>query len=1161
MLVFLFVSCFLTSCGLQECVVPDGGSKISPSCKTMNNFCKDASSIPSNTAVTVLSGTYRLNTTCEMKNASNITLRGQNGKVVLIECSGEENGFRFLNVSMLKISGIEFTGCGATWSPNTESAALLFIKGSNLTLTNITVSDAKYTGIYISNVAGSVTVDSCKVGNASAHKSGCGNVVVNSSRETSLAIKNSVFIRGRSNCLAGGLTLVLENSKITVDVINTNLTQNRGHSGGNMAVYFHDSASVTISNSTFNEGKSHRGGGVYVQIHFNIDNYSTNKLVILSIINSTVSKNMGEYYGGGAFIEWYLQTPLIKGNAYIDMINTSFDGNIIGTAISGGLAVDLQENPYLAGPYTYNSFVKNFHVKVNLSGCDLSNHNGAQQITSFYSVISANKVSYFRIDGITVKSNNCTAIMATGSKVVFSGSSRISNNTAVTGAGLQLVNTFISMTPSTDLTVTNNSAQQTGGGVKIFNYPGCIPNENCIYLPSSENVNFTISGNHALAGGDNVFGSGFCQFHGDGEPGVIIPPNTVNEPSSISSNPQGVCFGAYEESKCNNSKSVQVYPGEKVIIFIRLVGQAFGSIPGTVSASTVGVSIDDTERAQEVGISGKNISYTLSSSTAFSNIIKAYLNLQPIKSGCDPNYLDMVNAQIEISFSDCPFGFNIVNSSTRGFACQCTPKSAISSCLIDSQIIIKKRYSWVGMIQTHNHSYLATNDYCPLDYCNSTLQNITSYPDHLDQDKQCQFNRTGILCGSCRNGTSLVLGSSECREECSNEWLLLTLPFALAGLLLVVFIHFLNLTVTMGTVCGLIFYANIIQDYSTVLLSREPIPGLTPVLQIFLSWLNLDLGISTCFYNGMEAFGKTMLLFVFPIYIWLISATIIILSNRYIFFTRLFGETSVKVLSTLILLSYSKMFRVTIGALNLKFVNIYIDSSTTIEARWALDGNVPYFDPQRHLALFVIAILFMILLLPFSMSLLCIRHIYSLSNCCRIFSWVNRLKPFFDTYTGPFKDKSRFWVGLLLFVRLFLLIVHALDYKDNVVPYYIIIAVCLLLSSIMISLHGVYKRKCLNILEHFFIVNICILFLINTHKGGSDSWKSILSHLLVSSAFLVFLGIVVYHSYLKISHLGLLRKLHLRFRPQNTDTDYETLSCEGMRGYEPFEQDLEIIAH
>ena len=50
------------------------------------------------------------------------------------------------------------------------------------------------------------------------------------------------------------------------------------------------------------------------------------------------------------------------------------------------------------------------------------------------------------------------------------------------------------------------------------------------------------------------------------------------------------------------------------------------------------------------------------------------------------------------------------------------------------------------------------------------------------------------------------------------------------GLLLVAIIYFLDLTVTVGTICGLIFYANIIQDYSITLFEEYPILGLTPIL-------------------------------------------------------------------------------------------------------------------------------------------------------------------------------------------------------------------------------------------------------------------------------------------------------------------------------------------
>ena len=301
----------------------------------------------------------------------------------------------------------------------------------------------------------------------------------------------------------------------------------------------------------------------------------------------------------------------------------------------------------------------------------------------------------------------------------------------------------------------------------------------------------------------------------------------------------------------------------------------------------------------------------------------------------------------------------------------------------------------------------------------------------------------------------------------------------------------------------------------------------------------------------MEAFGKTMFLFVFPIYIWLISAAIVILSHRYIFFTKLVGMNALKVLSTLILLSYSKMLRVTIGALRLKSVEVYFNSSSSASTvRWALDGNIPYLDAQRHLVLFVIAIVFVMLLLPFSMSLLCIRRLYSLSNYCKVFLWIIKLKPFFDTYTGPYKDNTKFWTGLLLLVRLVLLIVHTLDYKSNTIPYYIVIAVCLFLLTLMVLLHGVYQARHLNILECFFLLNICLVFLINTYERGSEMWVSAVSHLLVSLVFLVFIGILAYHTYRRCSQRACIKRLCFKSQSE-TRTGFDDDTISGMRDNEP----------
>ena len=1228
--VILLLSFALIRCSLQEvCIVTGESSQKPPSCKTtttLNQFC-DGANIQSNTIVTFFSGTHSLNTTCQLKHISDISLKSQMGSSVTVQCSMEESsGIQCLDVSRVLISGIEFRGCGASWKLSEASslfpghvfwAALLFINGTDHTLSNLTVLHSKSSGIFIYNVAGTVTVNSCKALNTSIDI-GIGNAIMYDTLATEdirLTIADSLILNNQYEadyCLpvSSGLAVFLNRSKLIFDIVNTTFIGNSAcQFGGNMAINFYDSsASVTISHSTFKEGQAGSGGGLYVYIESILlsstlsivnstfaNNQATSnnfgqtgnggglyvslppimRSSTLSIVNSTFTNNKARFHGGGVFVTWEL-SPLTNATLYMDVINSSFSGNVIAglsDKAGGGHALQAKANKVII---RYESLlsVPRFYVNLSISMCSFISHfstplSNSKWVKMQSSVILLDHMPIIRINGIVVESNGYTGIMAIKSNIEFSGSSSISNNTGYSGGGLQLTDSQLYFKPYTNLVITNNSAQTTGGGLNIFG-PSCVTaNDGCFYGLSSEfednsfliqTVNFTIKDNCAPEGGDNFFGDlTNCLKEFRLLSMLHIPDNSVSNPSSISSSPLRVCFGALiKPNECESIEEIEVYPGEQVTISLYVVGQSYGAYAGTISASAVGrASFADNERLQRIGRSGGKATYTISKNSSFAT--KSLISLEPAELVCPLNAAD--TATIDLNFLNCPFGFNLTLATGidgyKRFDCMCGLNSVILNYSINSRVITKRKFSWLGMFILNNHSYVAANNYCPFEYCNPAFQDIKSYPDHLYQDEQCQYNRTGVLCGSCPDGWSEVLGSSECRE-CSSVWLLLILPFALAGLLLVVVIHFLNLTVTMGTVSGLVFYANVMQDYSVVLLSKyHPIPGLTPFLQVFLSWLNLDLGISTCFYDGMEAFGKTIFLFVFPIYIWLISAIIILLSNRFIFFTRLMGENAVKVLSTLILLSYSKMLRVTIGILNVKFLAVYIDSvSSKTMARWAIDGNIPYLDPEKHLALFVIALLIILLLLPFSLILLCIKHVYYLSNYGRVFSWIDKLKPVFETFTGPFKDEARFWTGLLLFARLFLLVVNTLDYNSNrVLPFYIIISVYLLLLLVMIILQGVYKRHYLNLLECFFILNACLVFLINTYNGGSDYWISILSHLLVSSVFLVFLGIVSYHSYIKLSHLGFMKCP--RFRPQlNAEAD-EEVNYEGMRGFEPPQQGVQ----
>ena len=106
------------------------------------------------------------------------------------------------------------------------------------------------------------------------------------------------------------------------------------------------------------------------------------------------------------------------------------------------------------------------------------------------------------------------------------------------------------------------------------------------------------------------------------------------------------------------------------------------------------------------------------------------------------------------------------------------------------------------------------------------------------------------------------------------------------------------MTVASGTLNGLIFYANIVDANRAIFVPQAG------WVRVFISWLNLDFGFSTCFYSGMDMYGYNWLQFIFPFYIWMLIVIIIVISCHSAWVTKKVGSNPVAVLATLILLSY-----------------------------------------------------------------------------------------------------------------------------------------------------------------------------------------------------------------------------------------------------------------
>ena len=454
----------------------------------------------------------------------------------------------------------------------------------------------------------------------------------------------------------------------------------------------------------------------------------------------------------------------------------------------------------------------------------------------------------------------------------------------------------------------------------------------------------------------------------------------------------------------------------------------------------------------------------------------------------------------------CPVGFQPSPGPT-GIDCICEcdqnlTDHQIKSCSAENETILVETNIWIGLSNYSNETEFVIHD-CVFDYCVEKPVNISlSSPDSADE--QCAYNRTGNLCGMCQEDLSLVFGSSRC-QECSDNYISLLIPFALAGIALVVFILLLNLTIATGTIHGLIFYANISTANHSLFLP----PSTSNFLTVFISWLNLDLGIETCFYDGMDSYGKFLLQLAFPTYIFVLIGTIIALCEVSKKFTTLLSNRNpVAALCTLILLSYSKLIRTIITALQFTYLD-YPNGSREIV--WLYDAHVPYFTVS-HIPRFIAAFIIIILGAIYTILLLFGQWFPRCSNR-KIMKWAKNTKynAFIDAYHAPFIPKHRYWFGLLLFAQ----IIHNLVTAIATGPVPILSAACVSLGLILLKLLNtrIYKNRLQDSLETLFLTNIVILAVATYHIIVTNEDQLALANTSMAISFILFLIILGYHFY------------------------------------------------
>ena len=549
-----------------------------------------------------------------------------------------------------------------------------------------------------------------------------------------------------------------------------------------------------------------------------------------------------------------------------------------------------------------------------------------------------------------------------------------------------------------------------------------------------------------------------------------------------------------------NYNNISIKKGEMFTVSIAAVDHDGYAVNATIISSFSSESgkghLKDSQVVQQVGNQCTELEYNVYS---LDNSAQIHINLYT-DTPCG-NIISTKTLNLNFLPCICPVGFQ-VSQSENDCICECDQRlkqHQITTCSAENETILVENNIWIGFGDYTNETELIIHE-CPFDYC-------VQEPVHVNlssADEQCAYNRTGILCGRCQEDLSLVFGSSRCKD-CSDNYVSLLIPFALAGFALVAFILLFNLTVATGTIHGLIFYANILAANHSLFLP----PSTSNFLTVFISWLNLDLGIETCFYDGMDSYGKFLLQLAFPTYIFVLIGTIIALCEVSKKFTTLLSNRNpVAALCTLILLSYSKLIRTIITALQFTHLD-YLDGPREIV--WLYDANVPYFTVS-HIPRFIAAFIIIILGAIYTMLLLFGQWFPRCSNR-KIMKWAKNTKnnAFIDAYHAPFTPKHRYWFGLLLFAQ----IIHNLVAAMATGPVPILSAACVALGLILLKLLNtrIYKNRLQDSLETLFLTNIIILAVATYHIRETDEGQLALANTSMAISFILFLIVLGYHFY------------------------------------------------
>ena len=1095
LVIVLMLHCLAQVLYSKEHLVQSNCKSYSNSCKTFNEYANDAeTNFISDSSFYFVKGTHHLNVTLSITNVVNLRFVGGESAIILSDES---------SIIFKKSSNIFWSSMNIVFNETNKhmnSSALCFETSEAVTFSNISLSRKSYDGLNFFSRAilvmdSSIVFESCKFENG--HHSSGGALYIEDSNVTFGG--HNDFLNNTANNTAGAIY------------------------GLRSQIQFNGSGTFIRNIAGMENGHNPNGTAIHVEFssislkgHYN---FSDNHVIIL---------------------DWY--------------------------AIAGG-AIDASHSSLtLQGVFFFNnnSNINGGAIWLDNSNCLISGHavfagnkafNAAGAIGAFQSslIIESNEFDLYNISeytnsecfsksyslGILFCNNSAEthggAIQLDNSNMTLTGSVVFMANKAWLGGGItiffytshiQICNpNFIILQEPLNLLFYSNIAKKSGGALYIYDsyleVCGKMAESilNCFFTVhgSINLVNLNFMDNKASDNSSSIYGGAiqYCQVEVKDQKlhGYQVLQNLTKTSTDIKSGYANV--RTYKIGLCNGTTDkIRVQRGQVFNISVTVLGEFDFPIDQSVA-----FTLDYQQTSSEV--TGQPYNYLTRNGCRnlgfriLSRNPRVVLRLHPPRCFNHP-----ASIKVTIHLDDCLPGFELVDN-----ACKCQDNffevtGHKELCDSSTGLIKCPQHDWMKPILDENLTYqgFMWSPNCPAHLCRNNINwlNFSYFNDSL-----CLEYHTAMLCGACLQKYSLKLSSLKCSKCNSNNYLSLLLVFTLAGVALITSLLLLHMTVADGTINGLIFYANIINTIKDTVFPLYKLP-LNPIA-IFLSWLNLDFGIPTCFYTGLNYYSYTWLQFVFPFYLWFLVGLIILACKYSSRAMKLFGSNPVAVLATVVLMSYSKFLHTSQQILS--YVTVYYSNGTQ-EKRWKIDPNLLYLQ-GKHIPLAMFGIFVVIVfLIPYIVLITSGYYLQRYSNK-RGLRWLIKIKPILDAYYAPFCKNTRYWVGFLLLVRTSISITYSALSNTERTTILVIISSILSGMALIPWLQQIYQSKFVNVLEGSFVINILILFTTTYHfiMQEYEILQLIAFYISLCVAFIEFLAILFFHAWHRLN----LKWLYMKY--------------------------------